>query len=254
MFITTTPRPIPIIKKLLKDKTTIDVRFATSDNVANLSPQFLERMKDRYAGTRLGRQELEGEVLEDNPDALWKRENIEKNRVSTFPELTKVIVAIDPSTSEEGSGDAAGIIVTGMDSNKHGYVLQDCTVQGSPLDWAKAAVAAYYRNRANLIVAEKNQGGEMVRLTLHQADRNVPVKLVNASRGKIIRAEPVSCKYEQDKVHHVGVFPELEDQLCDWSPKDKTSPDRLDALVWAMTDLMDDSFFSDCEFKDFPDE
>ena len=254
VFITTTPRPIPIIKKLLKDKTTIDVRFATSDNAANLSPQFLERMRTRYAGTRLGRQELDGEVLEDNPDALWTRANIEKNRVSISPELTKIVVAVDPTTSEEGNGDAAGIIVAGMDRNKHGYILQDCTVQGSPLDWAKAAVAAYHRYSANLIIAEKNQGGEMVRMTLQQVDKNVPVKLVHASRGKIVRAEPVSCKYEQDKVHHVGVFPELEDQLCEWSPKDKTSPDRLDALVWAMTELMDNNFFDDCIYKEFPDE
>jgi phage terminase large subunit-like protein len=127
-------------------------------------------------------------------------------------------------------------------------------VQGSPLDWAKAAVAAYHRYSANLIVAEKNQGGEMVRLTLQQVDKNVPVKLVHASRGKIVRAQPVSCKYEQDKVHHVGVFPELEDQLCEWLPKGKTSPDRLDALVWAMTDLIGESIFGGYQFQDFPDD
>jgi phage terminase large subunit-like protein len=250
VFITTTPRPIPIIKKLLKDKSTIDVRFATSDNAANLSPQFLERMQEKYAGTRLGRQELDGEVLEDNPDALWTRVNIENNRVSMAPSLSTIVVAVDPTTAEDGDGDAAGIIVAGIDCNKHAYVLKDCTVQGSPLDWAKAAVSAYHLYQANLIVAEKNQGGEMVRLTLQQVDKNVPVKLVHASRGKIVRAEPVSAKYEQNLVHHVGVFPQLEDQLCEWTPRDKTSPDRLDALVWAMTELMDDSFFSDCIFED----
>jgi len=250
VFITTTPRPIPIIKKLLKDRTTIDVRFATSDNAANLSPQFLERMKEKYAGTRLGRQELDGEVLEDNPDALWTRANIENNRVSMAPSLSTVVVAVDPTTAQDGDGDAAGIIVAGIDFNKHAYVLKDCTVQGSPLDWAKAAVSAYHLYQANLIVAEKNQGGEMVRLTLQQVDKNVPVKLVHASRGKIVRAEPVSAKYEQNMVHHVGVFPQLEDQLCEWTPRDKTSPDRLDALVWAMTELLDDSFFGDCVFED----
>jgi len=250
VFITTTPRPIPIIKKLLKDRTTIDVRFATSDNAANLSPQFLERMKEKYAGTRLGRQELDGEVLEDNPDALWTRANIENNRVSMAPSLSTVVVAVDPTTAQDGDGDAAGIIVAGIDFTNHAYVVKDCTVQGSPLDWAKAAVSAYHLYRANLIVAEKNQGGEMVRLTLQQVDKNVPVKLVHASRGKIVRAEPVSAKYEQNMVHHVGVFPQLEDQLCEWTPRDKTSPDRLDALVWAMTELLDDSFFGDCVFED----
>lgn len=194
------------------------------------------------------RMEILAEDIDQAPGALWTRENIEKNRVIDAPELTKIVVSIDPTTSADGSGDAAGIIVAGSLADQ-AFVLEDCTLNGSPLAWAQAAVDAYHRHRANLIVAEKNQGGEMVAITIKQVDKHVPVKLVHASRGKIVRAEPVSAKYEKDRVHHVGPFPQLEDELCLWLPGDK-SPNRLDALVWAMSELIGESFFGDTQFSD----
>ena len=179
------------------------------------------------------------------------------------PEMAKVVVAVDPTTSADGGGDAAGIIVAGSLGDE-GYVLEDATLNGSPLQWAEMAIRQYYKHDANLIVAEKTQGGEMVGMTIHQASttlpdgsvvsgKNIPVKLVHASRGKIVRAEPISAKYEKGKVHHVGAFPQLEDELCLWLPGDK-SPNRLDALVWAMTDLITENVFTGASKKDFPDE
>ena len=198
------------------------------------------------------RMEILAEDIDQAPGALWTRENIEKNRVIQAPELAKIVVAIDPTTSADGGGDAAGIIVAGALADQ-GFILEDCTLNGSPLAWAQAAVDAYHRHNANLIVAEKNQGGEMVAITIKQVDKNVPIKLVHASRGKNVRAEPVSAKYEKDRVHHVGSFPQLEDELCLWLPGDK-SPNRLDALVWALTDLMNETLFDNTGVKDFPDE
>jgi hypothetical protein len=194
------------------------------------------------------RMEILAEDIDQAPGALWTRENIEKNRVIQSPELSKIVVAIDPTTSADGGGDAAGIIVAGTLADQ-GFILEDCTLNGSPLAWAQAAVDAYHRHKANLIVAEKNQGGEMVAITIKQVDKNVPIKLVHAARGKNVRAEPVSAKYEKNLVHHVGNFPALEDELCLWLPGDK-SPNRLDALVWAITDLIGESFFSDSVFED----
>jgi hypothetical protein len=194
------------------------------------------------------RMEILAEDINEAPGALWTRENLEKNRVIAAPGLTKIVVAVDPTTSAEGTGDAAGVIVAGSLANQV-YVLEDDTLNGSPLSWAQAAVDAYYKHKANLIVAEKNQGGEMVAITIKQVDKDVPVKLVHAARGKNVRAEPVSAKYEKNLVHHVGNFPALEDELCLWLPGDK-SPNRLDALVWAITDLIGESFFSDSVFED----
>jgi hypothetical protein len=205
------------------------------------------------------RMEILAEDIDQAPGALWTRDNIESNRVIEAPELTKIVVAVDPTTSADGGGDAAGIIVAGSLADQ-GYVLEDATLNGSPLQWAEMALLKYFQHKANLIIAEKNQGGEMVALTIKQASvtlpdgtvmsgKNVPVKLVHASRGKIVRAEPVSAKYEKNKVHHVGAFPQLEDELCLWLPGDK-SPNRLDALVWAMSELIGESFFSDTQFSD----
>lgn len=205
------------------------------------------------------RMEILAEDIDQAPGALWTRLNIEANRVISSPELSKIVVAVDPTTSADGGGDAAGIVVAGS-LNSHVYVLQDRTLNGSPLQWAQEALRAYYLNKANLIVAEQNQGGEMVAMTIKQAEitlpdgrtvtgKNVPIKLVYAARGKYVRAEPVSAKYEQNKVHHVGPFPQLEDELCLWLPGDK-SPNRLDALVWAVTDLIGESLFGDCVFED----
>lgn len=198
------------------------------------------------------RMEILAEDITEAPGALFTRDNIEINRVVTAPGFfDKLVVAVDPTVSADGSGDAAGIVVAGL-HGEHGYVLEDLTLNGSPMAWAARAVEAYHRHKANLIVAEKNQGGEMVKMTLHQADKSVPVKLVTASRGKILRAEPVSAKYEKNLVHHVGQFPALEDEMCLYLPNDK-SPNRLDALVWAMTELMSNMFFSESSFEEFPD-
>lgn len=207
------------------------------------------------------RMEILAEDIDEAPGALWTRATLEENRVLSAPEMQKIVVAIDPSTTS--TGDAAGIIVAGK-AAEHIYVVSDDTIQGSPLTWAKEALKAYHQNKANLIVAEKNQGGEMVELTIKQAEiqledgsilngKNIPVKLVHASRGKIVRAEPVAAKYEKGNVHHVGSFPQLEDELCLYLPGDP-SPNRLDALVWAISDLMGDNFFDDCIFEEEPYE
>jgi phage terminase large subunit-like protein len=198
------------------------------------------------------RMEILAEDIDEAPGALWTRKTLENNRVSTCPELSKIVVAVDPSISGEGQGDAAGIIVAGS-NGEHGYVIEDCTVHGSPLVWARAAVDAYHRHRANLIVAEQNQGGEMVRLTLLQADKDVPIRLVHASRGKVARAEPVAARYEKGLVHHVGAFPALEDEMCLYLPGDP-SPNRFDACVYAITDLMAGGIFNEAAISDFPIE
>lgn len=180
------------------------------------------------------RMEILAEDIDEAPGALWTRKIIEDHRVTKAPELDRIVVSIDPSVMS--AGDDAGIVVCGKRGD-HGYVLADLTIQGSPMAWAKAAVTAYHTFKADLLVAEKNQGGEMVGLTLHQVDSDVPVKLVHASRGKQARAEPVSAKAEKGLIHHVGSFPQLEDELCLWIPGDE-SPNRLDAMVWGMTELI----------------
>jgi len=180
------------------------------------------------------RQEIMAEDVDESPGALWKRETIEKYRVVIPPEFERIVVAIDPSTTS--TGDEAGIITAGRHED-HFYPIANDSLQGSPLAWATAAVTAYHLHQADCIVAESNQGGEMVELTIHQIDPNIPVQLVHASRGKAVRADPVSTMYEQGRGHHVGSFPQLEDELCLWVPGD-ASPNRLDALVWAATELM----------------
>jgi len=185
------------------------------------------------------RMEILAEDVDEAPGALWTRKIIEDNRVLSSPDYDRIVIALDPSVTS--MGDEAGIVVCGA-KDDHGYVVSDDTLQGSPLVWAKAAVTAYYKHHANLIVAEKNQGGEMVELTIRQVDSNVPVKLVHASRGKQARAEPISAKAEKGKIHHVGNFPALEDELCLWIPGDE-SPNRLDAMVWGMTELLTVSKF-----------
>lgn len=237
VFCTTTPRPIPIIKRLVKDPTTIDIRFSTSQNAENLSPVFLKRIQEKYAGTRLGRQELEGEILDDNPNALWQRDVIENLRVSAPPkQLIRIVVGIDPAVTGDEDSDETGIVVDGIAANGHCYVLGDYSVRGSPNTWALAAVKAYHQHEADRMIGEVNNGGDLVEVNIRTVDRNVSYKAVHASRGKLIRAEPIAALYEQGKVHHVGTFPQLEDQMCEWVPGE-TSPDRMDAHVWAMTEL-----------------
>jgi hypothetical protein len=198
------------------------------------------------------RMEILAEDIDEAPGALWTRKTLDDNRVSICPALSKIVVAVDPSISGDGGGDAAGIIVAGS-SGEQVYIVEDCTISGSPLVWAQAAVDAYHRHQANLIIAEQNQGGEMVRMTLQQADRDVPVRLVHATRGKVVRAEPVAAKYEKGLVHHVGSFPALEDEMCLYLPGDR-SPNRMDAAVYAVTDLMSVGMFSGSVTPDFPME
>jgi phage terminase large subunit-like protein len=217
-------------------------RGRTLDNAANLAPQFLEAITRKYGGTRLGRQELDGELLEDVPGALWQRAWIDQDRVEKAPDLKRIVVAIDPSVSNSENADECGIIAAGIDFSNEIFVLEDATAKLGPLDWAKRAVGLYHRHSADRIVAEINNGGDLVRQTILTLDPTVPFKAVHASRGKAVRAEPVSSLYEQRKVHHVGTFPALEDQMCAFtSDFDRSragySPDRVDALVWAITEL-----------------
>lgn len=236
IVVTTTPRPLPLFKSLIQDETTHVTTGSTYENIANLAPVFVDQIIKRYEGTRLGAQELDAKILEDAEGALWNRETLEKYRVTKAPELTKIFVAVDPK-AESSADSEAGIIVVGLGVDKHGYLLDDNSINSTPEGWAKQAVSAYHRHKANAIVAEVNQGGDMVVTTIHSVEKGVPVNKVRATRGKYTRAEPVSSLYSQGRIHHVGMFGALEDQLCSWVPGDK-SPDRLDALVWGFTELM----------------
>jgi phage terminase large subunit-like protein len=215
--VTTTPRPIKIIKNLVADDLVAVTRGHTMDNAANLSPQFLRRIISKYEGTRLGRQELAGEILDDNPGALWRRDKIDELRLTNHPQLRRVVVAIDPQGAEGEDTSDTGIVVAGVariGEADHGYILADLSISGAPDMWAKAAISGYHNFKADRIVAEVNFGGDMVKATVKVIDPSVSFKSVRASRGKALRAEPVSALYEQNRIHHVGFFPELEDQMC----------------------------------------
>jgi phage terminase large subunit-like protein len=248
VVVTTTPKPIKIIRELIADPTTAITRGSTYDNRANLAPAFLEQIIRKYEGTRLGRQELNAEILDDVPGALWSRERLEEARRPAHrnvPDLIRIVVAIDPAASSGEDADETGIIVAGKDVNGHGYVLADLSGRYPPTEWAKAAIAAYKEHKADRIVAEVNNGGEMVEATLRVLDPNVSYTAVRASRGKVTRAEPIAALYEQDRIHHLGAFAQLEDQMCGFSSDfDRQtagySPDRVDALVWAFTELLVD--------------
>jgi phage terminase large subunit-like protein len=241
-IVTTTPRPIPLLKRLLAEPRVAVSRAATRDNARHLAPAFLKNVVGRYAGTRLGRQELDGELVEEREDGLWTRDRIEASRVAAAPDLIRIVVAVDPPVSSGRRADSCGIVVAGIDSAGCGYVLADATVRAAkPAEWAARALAAWRRWSADALVVETNQGGEMVQAVLREVDPGVPVTPVHASRGKYLRAEPVALLYEQGRVRHVGAFPELEDEMADFGPGGLStgrSPDRLDALVWAVTDLM----------------
>lgn len=236
--ITTTPRPIPIVRELLANPRTVVTRGGTYDNRDNLAAVFLASIVKRYEGTRLGRQELLGEVLDDVPGALWQRETLDRLRVQAAPELSRVVVAIDPAVTSGENADETGIVVAGVGVDGAFYVLADRTCRMSPDGWARRAIVAFDEFRADRIIAEVNNGGEMVELTLRTVRASSPYTAVHASRGKRIRAEPIAALYEQGKVHHVGSMPELEDQMCMFLPEgNEKSPDRVDALVWALTEL-----------------
>ena len=236
-IVTTTPRPTKLIKDLVDRKGVHVVRGSTFDNAKNLAPSALAELKLRYENTRLGRQELYGEILDTVEGALWTREMIERARVTDIPPLIRIVVAIDPAVTNNATSDETGIVAAGITSDNHYYVLSDKSLRASPDGWARQAVNLYHDLGADKIIAETNNGGDMVTLLIQQVDASAPVKKVTATRGKQLRAEPISSLYEQGRVHHHGYFAELETQMCEWTPISNESPDRLDALVWAITEL-----------------
>jgi phage terminase large subunit-like protein len=241
VIVTTTPRPTPIIKALVADPTTRVTTGSTYENAGNLAPSFLSKIVRKYEGTALGAQELHAQILGDTQGALWTRGLIEKHRRSPvgLPGVKRLAVAVDPSVSEEGDGDEAGIVAGFLGEDDHAYILEDATLQGSPDAWGRRSVKAYHDHHADRLLAEVNNGGALVEALIKTIDKTVAYKAVHAAQGKRTRAEPVSALYEQGRVHHVGMFGKLEDQLCTWVPSSGAkSPGRLDALVWLVTDLM----------------
>lgn len=238
-LVTTTPRRNPLLQEILAAPDTVMTSAPTSANVANLAAEFLEAVTRKYQGSALGRQELEGELLSDVEGALWNRGLIDGGRVAEAPELARVVVAVDPPATSGPAADACGIVVAGLGGDGVVYVLADLTMQGAaPSVWAARAVRALEEFQADRIVAEVNQGGELVETLIRQVDARAPYKAVRATRGKVTRAEPVAALYEQGRVRHAGSFPLLEDQMCAWTGETgQGSPDRMDALVWAVTEL-----------------
>jgi phage terminase large subunit-like protein len=240
--VTTTPRPIALLKRLMNDPATALSKMPTRDNAYNLAPTFLESIVARYAGTRLGRQELEGEIVEEIEGSLFPLARIEAARADNAPALKRIVVAIDPPASSRDGANACGIVAAGIGVDEKIYVLADDSAAGlSPLEWAGRAIALYRRLEADRIVVEVNQGGDMVRSVLAEIDRGVPVLEVRATRAKHIRAEPIAALYEQGRVKHAGHFPALVDEMAAFGPDGLAagrSPDRVDALVWAITALM----------------
>lgn len=242
-LITTTPKNQALLKQIMAAPTTVITSARTSDNAANLDPSTLAFLHEKYAGTRLGRQELEGELIEDAEGALWSLRLIDDTRIKRGeqPErLVRVVVAVDPPGGSSKGNAECGIVVAAIGSDRQFYVLADLSGRMSPEQWARAAVSAYRGYKADKIVAEQNFGGAMVESTIRSIELRVPIRMVVASRGKQIRAEPIASLYEQHRVHHVGTFPVLEDQMTGWDPAASgPSPDRVDALVWALTELSD---------------
>ncbi|MET3854006.1 terminase family protein [Rhizobium sp. OAE497] len=240
-LVTTTPRPVPLLKALIADEGTRLTRISTLANRANLAPGFIDVLAARYGRTRLGRQELDGELIEDREDGLWKRGQIEALVTRVTGALRRIVVAVDPPAAA-GAQSCCGIVVAGIEVSGRAVVLADCSVEGlSPAGWAGAVVRAYQRFGADRVIAEINQGGDMVSAMLKSTDATLPVSSVRATRGKFLRAEPVAALYEQGRVVHAGRFTALEDQMCDFGPdglSNGRSPDRLDALVWALTALV----------------
>jgi len=236
---TTTPKPIKFLKDLLADDGTIVTRGSTFDNRANLPASQLAEFERVYGGTRIGRQELGGELLEESEGALWSRETIEKNRVRSAPELVRIVIAIDPATTSGEDSDDTGLDAFGIDADGEGYVLADDTCHLGPAGWAARAVMLFDRFEADKVIGEANNGGDMVEQTIRTERRNIPYEKVHASRGKVARAEPIAALYEQGKIHHVGAMPALEDEMANFVPGQmKKSPNRVDALVWGASYLM----------------
>lgn len=237
--VTTTPKPLKLIRDLVarEGRDVIITRGSTYDNIANLAPAFIEQIIAQYEGTRLGQQEIYAMLLNEAEGALWKRDQFIYD--PDKPDFARIVVAIDPAATSEIDSDETGIVVAGIDHNNRGWVLDDLSGRYSPDHWARVAIGAYERYKADRIIAETNNGGEMVKSVLMTVDNHIPYRAVHASRGKAARAEPIAAKYEQGLVSHIKPFESLEDQLCTWEPLGKhRSPDRLDAMVWALTDLM----------------
>lgn len=243
---TTTPRPIPVIKDLLRreGKGVVVTRGRTADNLVNIAPTFRKNVVDRYIGTRLGRQELDAEILDDAPGALWSRRGLDDYRVRKAPPLKRIVVAVDPAVTSGENANETGIIACGLGEDGHGYVLDDGSGVYQPDEMGRRVVAMYRKWDADKVVIEVNNGGELFRPILRAVAANLPMQEVRASRGKFVRAEPISAIYEQGRVHHVGTFAALEDQMTvftadrsDMEDRGYDSPDRVDALVWGMTSL-----------------
>ncbi len=239
VVVTTTPKPIKLLKELMNRPDFVVTRGKTADNAANLAPTFLKTVTERYSGTRIGRAELDGELIEELEGALWSRTLLERCRIAPAdrPVLQRIVVAVDPAVTAGEDSDETGIVVAGVGTDGIGYVLEDASGRFTPTEWARRAVALFHRYGADRICAEENNGGLMVEETIRAVDPNVSYKGVHASRGKIVRAEPISALYEQGKIRHVGAFPALEDQLSSYAPGTRKSPDRLDAMVWALSEL-----------------
>jgi phage terminase large subunit-like protein len=243
IVVTTTPKPNAVLRALLKRDDVVVTRGRTADNEKNLAPSFLREIVGRYSGTRLGRQELDAEILDDTPGALWSRDALDASRVPASAaewDYKRIVVAIDPAVTVGEDSDETGIIVAGIDWRDESFVLEDLSGRYQPHQWATKAIAALKRWQGDRIVAEVNQGGAMVENTLRAIDPSVPYRAVHASRGKAVRAEPISALWEQGRAHIVGTMPELEDQMASFAPgqSNGSSPDRMDAMVWALTDLV----------------
>ena len=237
--ITTTPKPSKLIKDLVERNDVFVTSGSTFENEENLADSALKMLKEKYEGTTLGRQELYAEIIDTIDGALWTNDLIEMSRIHKDKEqdLSQIIIAIDPAVTANQDSDETGIVVVGKDYNNEYYVLEDLSGRYSADKWGRIAINAYYEWNADRIVAEVNNGGDLVERLLRNIDTNVPYRSVRATRGKILRAEPVAALYEQNRVHHMGVLPELESQMCSYTGETNTSPDRLDALVWGITEL-----------------
>ncbi len=237
-IITTTPKPTQLVKSLVKRTNTLITTGSTFENEENLAPSAIQQLREKYANTRLGRQELYAEILDESEGALWNYSNLDETRIKKeeVPEMQKIVVGIDPAVTSGDDSDETGMIVCGKGVDGRYYVLDDLSLRDTPDGWMRKAVGAYYKYNANVIIAETNNGGDLVQSLLRTIDKGVPYRKVHASRGKLTRAEPIAALYEQKKVSHCGIFAKLEEQLCFYTGDDK-SPDRLDALVWALTEL-----------------
>lgn len=251
--LTSTPKPIRLVRDILQDPATVVTGGSTYDNALNLAPRALRRLRRKYEGTTLGRQELYAELLSEVPGALWRRATIDRLRVepALLPEMFRIVIAIDPAASSSDEADETGIVAAGLGTDYHGYVLRDRSGRFHPQEWAQRAIDLYRELKADLIVGEVNNGGEMVQTIIATIDPRIPFKAIHASRGKHVRAEPVAALYEQERVHHlrlgpmedeagrlIPAFEDLEDQMCTWTSDMKESPDRMDALVYALTEVL----------------